>query len=195
MNRHCRCLRDERIIAGHCQGHSYTVPPAENQGYSGLGEGIDHFSDGQARLHITADCIQYHQQPLYFGVLFYGHQLGNDVFILGGLVLRRQGQVTFDLTDNGQRVDIAFQLRGLNLAQLLDIFQDGRPLRRRRLRLLGSPHRDPPATVKEKQSIASLVFNTLVYSRAPQLMQMGQKGTSPLSQMGQKGTSPLSLLT
>ena len=97
--------RDERLPRAAGQRHADRVSAAQHQRDGRLFHPGNQLRDGQPRLHVSADGVQDNHQPLDGGVLLDGDQLGDDVLILGGLVLRGQDVVPLDLPDDGQAVD------------------------------------------------------------------------------------------
>ena len=79
---------------------------AQHQRNGGGLHTTEQLGNGKARLHIAAHGIENDQQAADALVLFDGDQLGNDVLVLGGLVLRGQDIVSLDLPDDGKTVDL-----------------------------------------------------------------------------------------
>ena len=93
---------------------------AQHQRNGGGLHTAEQLGDGKARLHIAAHGIENDQQAADALVLFDGDQLGNDVLVLGGLVLRGQDIVSLDLPDDGKTVDLVPAAFGGDAAGVID---------------------------------------------------------------------------
>ena len=97
------------------------VAPAQHHRRTGLGDAGDELRQRKPRLHIPAHRIEQDQQALDGGVLLHGHQLGDDVLILGGLLALRRFHMALHLPDDRQAVDGVSSPGTVNAAHILDL--------------------------------------------------------------------------
>ena len=75
----------------------------------------------KSRLHIPAHGVEQDQQALDGGVFLHGHQLGDDVLILGGLLSLGRFHMALHLPDDSQAVDGVSSPGTVNAAHILDL--------------------------------------------------------------------------
>ena len=94
---------------------------AQHHRRTGLGDAGDELRQRKPRLHIPAHGVEQDQQALDGGVLLYGHQLGDDVLILGGLLALGCFHMALHLPDDRQAVDGVSSPGAVNAAHILDL--------------------------------------------------------------------------
>ena len=122
VHRHGGGGHDKAAPGRHRQRDADGVPAAQHQRGAGLGQAGDQLRQRQAGLHIAAHRVQDHQQGLDLGVLLNVHQLGDDVLVLGGLLVVGGKAVALDGADDGQAVDGVAAAGGRHDAALGDQF-------------------------------------------------------------------------
>ena len=88
---------------------------------TGLGDAGDELCQRKPRFHIPAHGVEQDQQALDGGVLLHGHQLGDDMLILGGLLALRRFHMALHLPDDRQAVDGVSSPGAVNAAHILDL--------------------------------------------------------------------------
>ena len=94
---------------------------AQHHRRTGLGDAGDELRQRKPRLHIPAHGVEQDQQALDGGVLLHGHQLGDDVLILGGLLALGRFHMALHLPDDSQAVDGVSSPGTVNAAHILDL--------------------------------------------------------------------------
>ena len=118
---HGGCGHDEAPPGADGQRDADGVSAAQHHGGAGLGDAGDQLRQRQPGFHIAAHGVQDDQQALHRRVLLHGHQLRDDMLILGGLLPLGRFHMALDLPHHGQAVDGVGAFGAVDAAQILDL--------------------------------------------------------------------------